>query len=216
MKINEVETLAGITKKNIRFYEAQGLLSPARNSENGYRDYGEEDVRILRRIKLFRKMGFPIEEIRQMFTGVHTVGDGMRRQLISLEREQRNLEQSMTLCRELQNKEIPVSSLDAESILDRMEKLESEGVSFQNRQEEDIRVLYIAPVVVTAGVVVLMVCLSAFLFWAYRTSPEASPPGWFLLLIVGLFAAVGFGAVLALLQRIGEIKKGEMNDAKNY
>ena len=73
VKINEVETLAGITKKNIRFYEAQGLLSPARNSENGYRDYGEEDVRVLRRIKLFRKMGLPIEEIRQMFAGVHTV-----------------------------------------------------------------------------------------------------------------------------------------------
>lgn len=216
MKINEVETLAGITKKNIRFYEAQGLLSPARNSENGYRDYGEEDVRILRRIKLFRKMGFPIEEIRQMFTGVHTVGDGMRRQLISLEREQRNLEQSMALCRELQNQEIPISSLDAEAILDRMEKLESEGVSFQNRQEQDIRVLYIAPVAVTAGVVVLMICLSAFLFWVYRTSPEESPPGWFLLLIIGLFAAVGLGVVLALLQRIGEIKRGEMNDAKYY
>ena len=26
MKINEVEALVGITKKNIRFYEAEGLL----------------------------------------------------------------------------------------------------------------------------------------------------------------------------------------------
>ena len=40
MKINEVEKLIGITKKNIRFYEEQGLLSPSRNRENGYRDYG--------------------------------------------------------------------------------------------------------------------------------------------------------------------------------
>ena len=47
MKINEVETLAGITKKNIRFYEVQGLLSPKRNPENGYRDYGEEEVLVL-------------------------------------------------------------------------------------------------------------------------------------------------------------------------
>mgnify|MGYP002508345585 CR=1 FL=1 len=30
MKINEVETQVGITKKNIRFYEEQGLLSPRR------------------------------------------------------------------------------------------------------------------------------------------------------------------------------------------
>ena len=40
MKINEVEALVGITKKNIRFYEAQGLLSPRRNSQNGYRASG--------------------------------------------------------------------------------------------------------------------------------------------------------------------------------
>ena len=44
MKINEVEQQAGITKRNIRFYEQQGLLSPKRNGENGYRDYSEEDV----------------------------------------------------------------------------------------------------------------------------------------------------------------------------
>ncbi|MDY5613391.1 MerR family transcriptional regulator, partial [Dysosmobacter sp.] len=28
MKINEVEALVGITKKNIRFYEGEGLLTP--------------------------------------------------------------------------------------------------------------------------------------------------------------------------------------------
>ena len=38
MKINQVEQLVGITKKNIRFYEEQGLLSPGRNRENGYND----------------------------------------------------------------------------------------------------------------------------------------------------------------------------------
>ena len=59
MKINEVEALVGITKKNIRFYEDAGLLFPRRNSENGYRDYGDADVEILRRIKLLRKLGFP-------------------------------------------------------------------------------------------------------------------------------------------------------------
>lgn len=66
LKINEVEALVGITRKNIRFYEAEGLLSPRRNSQNGYRDYGETEVEVLRRIKLLRKLGLPLEEIRQM------------------------------------------------------------------------------------------------------------------------------------------------------
>ena len=51
MKINEVEALVNITKKNIRFYEEQGLLYPQRNTENGYRNYSEEDVQVLRQIK---------------------------------------------------------------------------------------------------------------------------------------------------------------------
>ena len=74
MKINEVEALAGISKKNIRFYEEQGLLSPRRNSENGYRDYGENEVEVLRRIKVLRKLGVPIEEIRQMLSGAQEPG----------------------------------------------------------------------------------------------------------------------------------------------
>ena len=94
MKINEVEALVGITKKNIRFYEEQGLLAPKRNSENGYRDYGEAEVTVLRQIKLMRKLGVPLEEIRRMQSG-GTVADGMRRHLVTLERERSDLEQAM-------------------------------------------------------------------------------------------------------------------------
>ena len=39
MKINEVEAAVGVTKKNIRFYEEEGLISPRRESGNGYRSY---------------------------------------------------------------------------------------------------------------------------------------------------------------------------------
>ena len=154
MKTNEVEALVGITKKNIRFYEEQGLLSPKRNSENSYREYGEEEVQTLRRIKLLRKLGVPIEEIRQMFIGTHTVADGMRRHLISLERERRNLDQSITLCQELQSMDIPINALDTEGVLAQMEEMEKGGTSFRNKQEQDIRVRYIAPVMITVIMVV--------------------------------------------------------------
>ncbi|WP_155242836.1 MerR family transcriptional regulator, partial [Butyrivibrio fibrisolvens] len=59
MKINQVEELVGITKKNIRFYEEQGLISPERNKDNGYRDYSLKDVDILNKIKLLRKLEVP-------------------------------------------------------------------------------------------------------------------------------------------------------------
>ena len=46
MKIKQVEELVGITRKNIRFYEEQGLLSGER-AEYGYREYSLKDVKRL-------------------------------------------------------------------------------------------------------------------------------------------------------------------------
>ena len=121
MKINEVEALVGITRKNIRFYEAEGLLSPRRNSQNGYRDYGETEVEVLRRIKLLRKLGLPLEEIRQMQHGAYTVGDGMRRHLVSLERERQNLEAAIRFCGTLTDRR------------ERLEELENRRDELENR-----------------------------------------------------------------------------------
>ena len=66
MKINEVEAAVGVTKKNIRFYEEEGLISPSREPGNGYRSYSQTDVERLRRIKLLRKLDVPLAEIREM------------------------------------------------------------------------------------------------------------------------------------------------------
>lgn len=216
MKINEVEALAGITKKNIRFYEDQGLLSPRRNAENGYRVYGDEEVRILRQIKLLRKLGLPIEEIRQMLSGTHTVGDGMRRHLVTLERERRNLDQAAALCQSLQALDIPLSALDTEEITAQMEALERSGASFQNKQNQDVRVRYVAPVLVTVLTVGLMLGLIMLLLWAYSASPQEAPPIGVLVILVGLCLVVGAGVLLALIQRIREIEKGEADDARKY
>ena len=87
MKINEVEERVGITKRNIRYYEKEGLLTPGRNSDNGYRDYTEDDVTELKKIKLLRKLDMPLEEIRRMQRGALTLEDAIRRHMIVLERE---------------------------------------------------------------------------------------------------------------------------------
>lgn len=60
MKINEVEAAVGVTKKNIRFYEEEGLISPSREPGNGYRSYSQADVERLRsrRADLEEAIGF--------------------------------------------------------------------------------------------------------------------------------------------------------------
>lgn len=216
MKINEVEARAGITKKNIRFYEEQGLLSPRRNAENGYREYGEEEVEILRRIRILRKLGVPIEEIRQMLHGTHTLGDGMRRHLITLEREQRNLSQSITLCQELQYLETPVMALDVDTLQARMEELEQGGTVFKNNLKKDVRTQLTMPILVTILMTVLMTGLSGLVIWAYLTEPNDAPPVGFIIGFIVLFMGIAAGTIIALFQRIREIQKGEMDDAKAY
>ena len=63
MTIKDVEKLTGLTAKSIRYYESKNLIAVARNEENSYRSYTEEDVNRLRWIKMFRYLDFSIEEI---------------------------------------------------------------------------------------------------------------------------------------------------------
>ena len=216
MKINEVEALVGITKKNIRFYEAEGLLTPRRNSENGYRDYGEVEVETLRRIKLLRKLGFPLEEIRQMQTGSRTVGDGMRRHLVTLEREQENLRSAAQLCAGLTDCAEKLDALDAQSLLEKMEEMEQSGTTFQNKQSQDIRVRYVAPVVVTVLMVLLMLGLIWLFLWAFETDPAGAPPLPLLAVFVAVPALVALGVIVSLVQRVREIGRREIDDAKQF
>lgn len=216
MKINEVEALVGITRKNIRFYESEGLLAPRRNAENGYRDYGEAEVEVLKRIKLLRKLGVPLEEIRQMQGGAHTVGDGMRRHLISLERERENLEQAIRLCTRLTGCQERLCDLDAGAVLEEMEVMEQAGTTFQDKQRQDYRIRYIAPVAITLLTVLLMGGMAGLLLLASLVDAPDAPPVWVMLVFAAIPLLVIAGVVFSLVQRIQEIRKGEEDDAKNY
>ena len=51
MTIKEIETLSGLPRANIRYYESEGLIAPKR-AENGYREYSQADAEVLLRVKL--------------------------------------------------------------------------------------------------------------------------------------------------------------------
>lgn len=217
MKINQVELLVGITKKNIRFYEEQGLLSPGRNRENGYRDYNEEDVRKLEQIKLFRKLGLPLEEIRMMQAGRSTVADSMKRHLVTLKREQENVEHSMKLCEMLRETEGLLCDLDTRGLMVKMEELEKGGAYFRDIEKKDVRQKrYIGAFIASAAMVTFMAGLIVFMVWDFKTHPQDALPLPVLLLIIAVPSAVIVGVVMSLAQRIGEIKKGEVDDARKF
>lgn len=63
MRIGEAARRAGTTTRALRFYEAQGLLDTGRTA-NGYRDYDEQDVKVLVEIRSLQAEGLSLEETR--------------------------------------------------------------------------------------------------------------------------------------------------------
>ena len=192
MKINEVETLVGITKKNIRFYEAEGLLSPQRNRENGYRTYSDEDVAILRQI---------------------TLDDGLRRHLVVLERQKENLEQASGLCQRLSREAVQLSQLDGAFWLEEMNRLEREGAAFLDQQKNDVRESPRGAMISTAVMIGLMLAVMAIMIWGYFTDPI---PLGVLAVLELIPLAVIAGVLLALRQRLRDIGRGELDEASKY
>ena len=137
MKINEVEAAVGVTKKNIRFYEEEGLISPRREPGNGYRSYSEADVERLRRIKLLRKLDVPLAEIRQMLEGECTLAEEMTRQLERLHTRRTDLDEAVNFCTLLQKEPVSLNELDVEQTLARLTAKEEQGVTFVDIEQVD-------------------------------------------------------------------------------
>lgn len=217
MKINEIEKVVGISKKNIRFYEEQGLLAPARNRDNGYREYGEKDIFVLQQIKFLRKLGVPLEEIRLLQSGKSTVADTMRRHLITLEREQQNLNHAVSFCSELKEEDITLSDFDVSPYLQKMESVEKEGASFKGFSISDVKPKrYVGATVMAFIMVILMAACIGFMLWAFKTDPKGAPPLPLFITLLAVPIAVIIGVLYSLVQRIMEINKGEIDDAKKF
>ena len=201
MKINEVEAAVGVTKKNIRFYEEEGLISPSREPGNGYRSYSQADVERLRRIKLLRKLDVPLAEIREMLEGQRTLAEGMSQQLERLRSRRADLEEAIGFCTLLQQENGPLEQLDVEQTLARLTAREEQGVTFVNIERTDQKTRRIRGA-----------CIGAALF----VTPQEAPPLPLLVVMFGIPAGCIVGTLKVLLDRIEEIGKGEEDAYCNY
>ena len=194
MKIKQVEELVGITRKNIRFYEEQGLLNVAR-AENGYREYHQADVIRLQEIKLFRKMDISIEEMKALF----------------------EKKKSLQICLEQHLKEPEHQSLDtlnAENCLEEIEQMEKEGAKFMDINKMDVHKKKRNGAIIGAAVMVLLMLITiVIVFWANTQDPI---PLGMLLLIAGIPAVIIVGTLVALAGRMKEIEGGEEDEASKY
>ena len=100
MRIQELEHLVGIERATIRYYEKEGLIDPKR-SENGYRDYSEDDAAELRRIRLLRDLGVSLETIKNLQQGSADISSVMLNQSAVLQGRREQLTRAQAVCEQI-------------------------------------------------------------------------------------------------------------------
>lgn len=119
MTIKELEERAGMNRSNIRFYEREGLISPQRH-DNNYRDYSEDDLQQLLRIRLLRSLELPLEEIRALQRGEKELDLALQEHLRTLEQHSQVLQSSQQVCRDIRRDGARYDTLNAQHYLEAM------------------------------------------------------------------------------------------------
>ena len=213
MKINQAAELAGITSKNIRFYEEQGLIKPGRDPHNGYREYTLEDVERLEQIRLLRQLGISCENIRMLQSGELDFDRCMAEHMEELDREGENIEHMKAMCRLLSDEVDDISEIKASIYLEKMEELEKGGARFMNIKMSDVKKRKTGAILAAAAVILVMLLLILTVIWA--NSEDPAPRGIVAIVII-IFGGIIVGVSVALKQRLDEVKKGEIDEAAKY
>lgn len=125
MRIQDMELHSGMDRATIRFYEKEGLIMPDRE-ENGYRCYGDEDLQILQKIKLLRKLGVSLQKIKDLQQGTENFSDILIQQIEMLENRIQDDTSAKKVCIEMQRSGVDYKTLDSQHYLDMLENMNSE------------------------------------------------------------------------------------------
>lgn len=167
MKIKDVEKRTGITSYNIRFYEKENLLIPKRNPVNGYREYTEEDILLLNRIKMLRMLDIPVSDIRKILYEKEALTSVLNTHLLKIKEEENRLRQNYFLCEELIKMDMSVTDL-SEEMLDKMISGKEEYI-YQleriKRQDRIQKIFDISKLIVciVGGVIAVIMCVQLYL-----------------------------------------------------
>ena len=131
MNAKQVEQVTGISRRNIRFYEEQGLINPVRKPGNDYRDYTEKDIQDLKLIRTLRMLDVPLEEIKACLMNKTTIQELAKVQETRLTTKQQELATSIHFCKELETQDV-VDNTYIDKMLHKMDTPDMQGKMFDN------------------------------------------------------------------------------------
>ena len=121
MNIKQASEQSGVSAPNIRFYEKEGLFTPARRKGNDYRDYTAGDVRTLKLIRMLRMLDVPLPTIKAVLRGEQPLQQALQAQQTVLEQQAAQLAAAMQFCADLARQDPQADTLDVDACLTRME-----------------------------------------------------------------------------------------------
>lgn len=118
MFINETAKRCNITKKAVQYYVEQGLVTPE-VLENGYKDFSEQDIKSLKQIVLYRKLGLSISEIKRVLENHNAVSGVLYQRALEMEQDKVKLEFLKRLAsgEKVENLEQEINSISSNTII---------------------------------------------------------------------------------------------------
>ena len=175
MTIKEVEERTGLSRSNVRFYEKEKLIAPARKESNGYRDYSDNDIENIKKIAYLRTLGISIEDIRNIIFEKITLREVIQKQNDTLESQITDLNRAKFLCEKMLGAEnMAYNDLQVEQYVTELEDYWNDNKPVFKL--DSVSFLYIWGSFITWGIITALCLLIALL--SYTKLPQEIPIQW--------------------------------------
>ncbi len=214
MFINEVCHVVGLTKKSIRFYEENGLLSPKRNNDNDYRIYSEEDIEKLKKIKFLRELNVSIRELKMLDAGEITLASVMNDRIKQIKEEEEKYLKVKKMCKDIIDSEATYKDIDITNYFHSMNTLNKEG--FTMRDVKSHRGKKIMGAILSSVIFSLLFILLVLMVTYFQFTEVEKMPWVMYFILIAILGLPIIGIIGNLIARIIEINGGEEDEASKY
>ncbi len=214
MFINEVCNIVGLSRKSIRYYEENGLLSPKRNTENDYRIYTEEDIQKLKTIKFLRELDVPIRELKMLNEGTLTLQECMESRIYKIREQEEKYQKVKEMCVDIKDSNATLDSIDITKHFQSMNTLNKEG--FTMRDVRTSKRKKITGAILSSFIFSLFFIFLAAIITYFQVTEADKIPWLVYAFLMFLFGFPIVGIIVNLVNRIREINGGEEDEASKY
>ena len=114
MTVHEVSELTGVSIRTLQYYDKIGLLKPCGYSRSGYRYYGDDELRTLQQILLFKELEFKLSDIKEIISrSDFDKKAALDQQIELLKLKKDHINDLLRLARSLRNEEAGVTDFEA-------------------------------------------------------------------------------------------------------